>query len=452
MSTPPRGPSPRTKAVLIAVVALLLAGLAAAGAYWLTHRKHPHKAVKGSSTKEFVTTAEPAKKPPPKAVVRNLPWPTYGYDLARTHYGSPFTERPPFRAIWRARTGYYIEFPPVVAHGRLFVPQLLGRFLALDTRTGKLLWTRKFHRCSPSSPTYANGVVYQAYIPIPCSNASRSLSSEGFVIAFDARTGRELWRYQGVSSESSVLLVGHLLYFGSWDHRVYALDVRTHKVAWTYTTDAEVNSSPAYSNGTIYIGTDGGSVYALGALRGRLRWRSGGGSEYFYATPAVAYGRVYIGNTDGTMFAFGARTGHLLWAQPAGTYVYTPAAVWNRTVYVGSYDGNFRAFDAATGALRWKFSAASSIHGAPSVIDGIVYFSTCGMCGHAGSRYAKLGANVTYGLDARTGREVWSWPDGKYSPVVADLKRIYLIGKTRIWALVPKRRPAQGRRPKPARP
>src|SRR5207248_955519 len=84
-------------------------------------------------------------------------------------------------------------------------------------------------------------------------------------------------------------------------------------------------------------------------------------------------------------------------------YVYTPAAVWNRTVYIGSYDGYFRACDAATGALRWKFSAPSAIHGAPTVINGIVYFSTCGSCGHNGSRGATRGANETFGLDARTG-------------------------------------------------
>ena len=140
MSTPPRGPSRRTKTVLSAAVALLLCGLTGVGAYWLVHRRHPHKPVKGSAKKEFVTTAAPAKKRRTKQAIRNLPWPTYGYDLARTHYAPPFTERPPFRAIWRRGAGYYIEFPPVVAHGRLYVAQLFGRFLALDTRTGKLAW------------------------------------------------------------------------------------------------------------------------------------------------------------------------------------------------------------------------------------------------------------------------------------------------------------------------
>ena len=103
MSTPPRGPSRRTKAVLIAIVALLLCGLTGLGAYLLTHRRHPHKPVKGSAKKEFTTTAAPKRRP--KQVIRNLPWPTYGYDLARTHYAPQFKERPPYRAIWRRGAG-----------------------------------------------------------------------------------------------------------------------------------------------------------------------------------------------------------------------------------------------------------------------------------------------------------------------------------------------------------
>ena len=79
-------------------------------------------------------------------------------------------------------------------------------------------------------------------------------------------------------------------------------------------------------NGKVYFGTDGGSVYALDARTGRLRWRAQalsrfGRREFFYATPTIAYGRVYIGNTDGTLYAFGDSSGRLLWAQRAGNYV-----------------------------------------------------------------------------------------------------------------------------------
>ena len=36
---------------------------------------------------------------------------------------------------------------------------------------------------------------------------------------------------------------------------------------------------------------------------------------------------------------------------------------------------------------------------------------------------------ATYALDARTGKLVWTFPDGQYSPLVADEERVYLVGR-----------------------
>jgi hypothetical protein len=73
--------------------------------------------------------------------------------------------------------------------------------------------------------------------------------------------------------------------------------------------------------------------------------------------------------------------------------------------------------------VLWKFKANGQISGSPTVIAGRVYFATL--------------SGRTYALDARSGKPLWTFPDGKYSPVVADSKRIYLIGYARIYGLVP---------------
>ena len=78
--------------------------------------------------------------------------------------------------------------------------------------------------------------------------------------------------------------------------------------------------------------------------------------------------------------------------------------------------------DAATGDVQWTFDANGPISGSASVVDGIVYFSTL--------------RRRTYGLDARTGRPVWIYPDGEYTPVVADSHRLYVIGYRRVFAFV----------------
>jgi outer membrane protein assembly factor BamB len=300
------------------------------------------------------------------------------------------------------------------------------------------VWRRRFHgRCSAASPTVADGVVYEAYLPAPCAYGPRGVPS--YVVAMNAKTGRILWRYPSGPTESSPVVVGRHLYFGDWNGYVYAFDVRTHRLRWRYATDGEIDGAPAYAGKTIYIGTNAGSVYALDARTGRLRWRFSGGGEYFYASPAVAYGRVFIGNTSGTLYALSATTGAVLWTRYVGTYVYTSAAVWRGRVFVGSYDGTFAAYDARTGEELWRFSASAAIHGAPAVLGGLVYFSTCSLCGSSGSRYAKQGPRNTYALDARNGKVVWVWPTiGTYSPIVADRKHVYLLGRAQIFGLEPR--------------
>ena len=421
------------------LVLLLVGGIAvsAVAGYVVYRQRQPHTVV-GSPTVEFEPKLAPRARPRPEPVRQKLPWPTYGVDAQRTHFGADVRLRPPFRRLWNVfADSSFIEFPPVIGYGRLYLGTNHGRVLSIDASSGRVAWSREYGRCIAASPALGHGVVYVALMsPAPCVHPDRRAS--GLLVALDARTGRELWRFRAGVIESSPLLVGRIVYFGSWDHRVYALDVRTHRPRWTFTTGDEVKGGLAFAHGTVYAGSYDGHVYALAAYTGRVRWSASAeqgllGRGRFYATPTVAYGRVYLGATDGVVYAFGARSGRLLWARRTGSYVYAAAAVWRGRVYVGSYDHRFYALDAATGEVRWSFDAGHAISGAPTVLDGLVYFSTCGSC----SAYGGASARRTFALDARTGRVDWTFPDGEYSPLVADSSRAYLTGLTNVYALAP---------------
>ncbi len=148
-----------------------------------------------------------------------------------------------------------------------------------------------------------------------------------------------------------------VVYFGSQDGTVYALRASDGSLRWTYKASGAVKGSPTLKAGVLYFGDYGGVVHAISAATGQKIWSaatSGAllGAGTFYSTAAVAFGRVYIGNTDGHMYSFAARTGKLAWAYQTGNYVYASAAVLDAptlgpTVYVGSYDGTLYAFDAA---------------------------------------------------------------------------------------------------------
>jgi outer membrane protein assembly factor BamB len=424
----------------------VLALAVAIGVY--VHNESQPTEKRGSANQEFVRTAAPETKRPRKLELRE-PWPTYAFDPERTHVGGDFHQRPPYRRLWQVNAHDTLEYPPVVGYGRVYLAQQRGLFFSLNADSGRVRWRKKTRRCSASSPALAHGVVYQSWMDfVPCPQARPGAT--GFVIAWNAKTGRKLWRFNGAPFESSPLVVGRTLYVGSWDHKVYAIDAKTGHKRWSFETDEQANTSAAYWRGTIYIATDGGSLYALSARTGRLRWRAQsnskfGSREFFYATPTVAYGRVYLGNTDGTMYVYGARSGKLRWARPLGSYVYSAAAVWRRRVYVGTYDGSFYALDAATGDVKWHRSAPGAVHGAPTVLDGLVYYATCSSCGSAAQRSVKRGPDGTYALDARTGHMRWRFPAGKYAnPVVTDTKRIYVTGRAQLYAL--KERARRGRR------
>ena len=139
-----------------------------------------------------------------------------------------------------------------------------------------------------------------------------------------------------------------------------------------------------------------------------------------------------MGNTDGRVYSFAAKTGQLAWATGTGRLRVRVGggrrhAGARPDVYLGSYDGNFYAFDAKSGAIRWKHPAGGKISGSATIVGNVVY-------------YSDLGTKTTAGLDVRTGRQVFSFPDGAFNPVVADDGAIYLSGYTMLYQMLPNRR------------
>jgi outer membrane protein assembly factor BamB len=416
----------------------LLVGVAV-GVYAYQQAQDPIEK-RGSASEEFVATEEPEPPPPPPERANPRPWPTYAYDDARTHI-SPYDHRPPYRRLWSIDAHDTLEFPPTVGYGRVYLAQQKGLFFALDAKTGKPDWKKSMGRCAASSPTIGKRVVYQAYMhPVPCLQDQPG--ADGFVVAWDSDSGRELWRFKSAPIESSPLLAGNRLFFGSWDHGVYALNAKNGRRMWRFGADDQVNTSATYSKGRIFIASDAGTLYSLSANSGRQLWSASDAREFFYATPTVAYGRVYIGSTDGTMYVYGAKSGRLLWARPLGSYIYGAAAVYRRKVFVGTYDGQFYALDAATGDTVWQVDAQGAVHAAPTVMNGLVYYAVCSTCGSEAQRTVAQGPDATHALRARDGKRVWRFPAGKYAnPVVADDKRIYITGRSQEYALRPRKTP-----------
>jgi outer membrane protein assembly factor BamB len=202
---------------------------------------------------------------------------------------------------------------------------------------------------------------------------------------------------------------------------------RAHAIAspalkWKFHTGGKVIASPALANGVLYIGSTDGNLYALDAATGALVWKFGTHAR-IVSSAAVSNGAVLFSSYDHYFYALDARTGALRWKYDMpgerrfaaehihGTYpaaeimpdpfdVYTSSPnLWNGAVFFGSGDGTITALDAASGALKWTFKAGDTVHASPAIVDGVLYLGSWD--------------SYFYALDAASGKELWRFKTGE---------------------------------------
>jgi outer membrane protein assembly factor BamB len=427
------------RGLFAAVVVLVIAG--GAVAFVLTHApgnvSHPNL--------EFTTpttSTAAAPKPHAKKVVNNFQWPLYGFNGGRTRFfGAPANVAPPVHVGWRFTDGALLEFPPVIYHETMFVLDDDCAARAINVNNGHVKWFRKIGTLCAASPATAPHAGKNGLVVMPVMSVAGHSPGNGRFVALSMKNGRIAWsRPVGAGTETSPLVHGITVYYGDGGGTLYARNVANGHLYWTYHASGAIKGGPALSGGNLYFGDYAGRAYAVNSVSGHRVWAVGTsgthfgfGSGNFYATPAVAFGRVYMGNTDGRVYSFGARNGALAWATATGAYVYASASVADPkglgpTVYVGSYDRNLYAFNAQSGAVRWKHHVGGRISGSSTVIGNVVYFSD-------------LGAKSTIGLNAVSGHQVFSFPDGAFTPIIADYHALYLDGYATIYQLLPGRKP-----------
>jgi len=208
--------------------------------------------------------------------------------------------------------------------------------------------------------------------------------------------------------KSSPVVADGTVYVGSMDGNVYALGADHGRERWCFPTDAKVDSSPVVANSTVYIGSSNGNVYALNASNGEERWRFRTDGPV-KSSPAIADDTVYVGSHDGCLYALDATDGTERWCFQTDSCVGSSPAVVNDTVYVGSSDNHVYALDTLNGTERWHFETEGWVVSSPAVTYDTVYVGSCD--------------NRVYALDVGDGTERWRFEtEGwvKSSPAVVD--------------------------------
>ncbi|HZY93345.1 MAG TPA: PQQ-binding-like beta-propeller repeat protein [Candidatus Bathyarchaeia archaeon] len=146
---------------------------------------------------------------------------------------------------------------------------------------------------------------------------------------------------------------------------------------WTYPTGSLVYPSPAVADGTVFISSYDGNLYAIDEFSGTLKWTFPT-SAPVYASPAVANGRVFVVSRDSWLYALDEATGSTLWSRQNPTPITSSPAVADGIIFYGTWyrppGSLLMAVNATTGGLVWQYYSDDTIRSSPSVLGGRVFF------------------------------------------------------------------------------
>lgn len=254
-------------------------------------------------------------------------------------------------------------------------------FIQQAVEAKKPVWQFECEDEIRGNPTYKNGIVYFG-------------SYDKNLYAIDADDGLLLWKYQtdaGIVTRPA--LYEEMVYIGSEDTRVHAVIERTGRINWTYYTKGPVRSSPVIAEGHVFIGSDDGYLHVINAITGRQAWRADGGSS-IRSTPAISNDRVYFGTEAGEFFCLNY-SGEIIWRFKAKRAITSSPTISQGIVYFSSIDSTLYALDAKTGWVFWRFRL-----GRPSISTPYV---------HGEQLYVGAIDGVIYCLESGTAREIWRY-------------------------------------------
>jgi quinohemoprotein ethanol dehydrogenase len=157
-------------------------------------------------------------------------------------------------------------------NGKIYVATLDGRLIALDARTGEPVWSTLTVDNSKGYTITGAPRVFDGKVVI--GNGGAEIGVRGYVSAYDAETGAQLWRWHTVPGnpadgfENAAMAMAAATWTGEW---------------WKAGGGGTVWDSLAYDPelNLVYIGTGNGSPWAY-------KWRSPGGGDNLFLASIVA--------------------------------------------------------------------------------------------------------------------------------------------------------------------
>ena len=222
---------------------------------------------------------------------------------------------------------------PVVGEELVYVAGVDGYLYAIEKDTG-ILGQSGWSRAVGSSQKP------ESLIGGPALDEKRNLvlvgSEDGHLYAFDSR-GKDArtqdsagngqdplrWSFPGVGRIGEIwstpVIAGNLVYFGSHDNNVYAVDLDEGDEVWRFSTNGSVAGRPLLFKDLVVVGSFDRKLYGLDATTGAKRWEFTG-NDWFWAGAVTDGVTIFAPSMDDHIYALDA-DGNLLWKHNMGSSI-----------------------------------------------------------------------------------------------------------------------------------
>jgi eukaryotic-like serine/threonine-protein kinase len=207
--------------------------------------------------------------------------------------------------------------------------------------------------------------------------------------ALDLQSGKLRWKIKTQGSiRSTAGIYQDKIYFISGDGKLYCIS-KLGKVLWTFATLGEkqydfadyFQSSPVFDDNVVFFGSGDSHIYALNTQDGSLKWKYKT-EGIVHTKPAIDEQRLYVGSFDGYVYALSLKDGQMIWKFKTVGHTYFPKgevqgspALNNRLVFIGARDYNVYAIDKAKGYCHWNKSHTRGWVLSQTIQDSVLFMA-----------------------------------------------------------------------------
>jgi outer membrane protein assembly factor BamB/tRNA A-37 threonylcarbamoyl transferase component Bud32 len=201
------------------------------------------------------------------------------------------------------------------------------------------------------------------------------IATNGLLVTKKEELVKPIWTFE-VEDEirGGAAIDGGMVYFGSYDNNLYALNAVEGKFVWKYPTEGPVVTRPAFGDGNVLFGSKDKRLYAVNARSGRINWTYQADGAIF-SSPRVAEGYVFVGSDNSRVHLVNLINGRGAWFDVDGAVRSSPVISSEGLIYLGTEDGYMICLD-GKGSVKWRQKAKGSITASPLLFKGLVYFAS----------------------------------------------------------------------------